>query len=226
MPANRTSPSRLRRRVRAAVAQRLRAWIEGPDMLFDGDPHRRIVTDGPTHAPVRLLQYGPTDGEPIRIGKYSALNHHAQVFHGGQHRADWISVANIRWDGPRTGLPPAGSPTSRGPVVIGNDVHIGWDAVVFSGITIGDGAVIGARAVVVNDVEPYAVMLGNPARQVGWRFDEQTREALLRIRWWDWPEDVVNARIDELLSADVATFVAKYDPRRLEPPVATQRRYG
>jgi acetyltransferase-like isoleucine patch superfamily enzyme len=223
MYANGNRPSGLRRRIRDAIRLRVRSWIEGDEVLFDGDARRRVVIDGPTHAPVRLLQYGRADGEPVRIGKYSALNHHAQVFHGGQHRQDWISVANIRWDGPHTGLPPAGSPASRGPVVIGNDVHIGWDAVVFSGVTIGDGAVIGARAVVVNDVEPYAVVLGNPARQVGWRFDEPTREALLRIRWWDWPEDVVNERIDELLSDDVAAFVAKYDPVRRAEPVSPLR---
>jgi virginiamycin A acetyltransferase len=75
---------------------------------------------------------------------------------------------------------------SDGPVDIGNDVWICADAKILSGVTIGDGAVIGADAVVVDDVEPYAVVAGNPAEHKRYRFDPKNRNRLLELQWWDW----------------------------------------
>ncbi|MDP9117167.1 MAG: CatB-related O-acetyltransferase [Actinomycetota bacterium] len=101
---------------------------------------------------------------------------------------------------------------SRGPVVIGNDVYVGYEALIMSGVTIGDGAAVSARAWVTRSVEPYEIVAGNPARRVGWRFDEPTRQALLRIKWWDWPPELVAERSSEINSADVAGFIHRYDP--------------
>jgi hypothetical protein len=70
---------------------------------------------------------------------------------------------------------------------IGNDARIGRDVIMLSGVTIGDGAVIGAGSVITRDVAPYSITAGNPARHIRWRFPEPIREALLKIRWWDWP---------------------------------------
>ena len=77
------------------------------------------------------------------------------------------------------------------PVTIGNDVWIGMNAVIMDGITIGDGAVIGAGAIVTHDVPPYAVAVGVPARVTRHRFDEETVRRLLKVRWWDQPDDVI-----------------------------------
>jgi virginiamycin A acetyltransferase len=98
--------------------------------------------------------------------------------------------------------------------VIGSDVYLGFEALVLSGVTIGDGAIIGARAVVTRDVAPFEVVGGNPAQHIKWRFDEPTRDALLRIRWWDWPHEKVLAHMDEINSPDVAGFIAKHDVPR------------
>ena len=77
---------------------------------------------------------------------------------------------------------------------------------------IGDGAVIGTGAVVAKDVRPYAIVVGNPGREVRRRFPDDQVEALLRIRWWDWPEAEVNAAVDLLSSPDISEFLRRYDP--------------
>ena len=100
------------------------------------------------------------------------------------------------------------------PVVIGNDVWIGMNVVVMDGVTIGDGAVIGAGAIVTHDVPPYAVALGIPARVVKYRFDEETIRRLLRVRWWDQPDEVIaSLRMD-----DVEGCLQQLE--RLSPPPA------
>ncbi|MGK9221787.1 CatB-related O-acetyltransferase [Microbacterium barkeri] len=75
----------------------------------------------------------------------------------------------------------------RGDTVVGNDVWIGREATILPGVTIGDGAVIGAHSVVTKDVAPYEVVGGNPARRIRMRFDEEDVRRLLAVRWWDWP---------------------------------------
>ena len=180
-------------------------------VLRYGDPRRRINEDHTSISTVRLIQFDADDGEPIRMGRYCAMGAGAAIFHGGEHNLNWVGVLNAAWhDGNIDGNAP-GAPRSRGPVVIGSDVYIGYEALVMSGVTIGDGAVVGARAVVTRDVAPFEMVGGNPAKHLKWRFDEPTREALLRIRWWDWPHETVLARMDEINSPDVAGFVAKYD---------------
>jgi virginiamycin A acetyltransferase len=81
-----------------------------------------------------------------------------------------------------------------------------------SGVTIGDGAVVGTKAVVTKDVRPYAIVGGNPAREIGRRFSDEQVEALLRIRWWDWPTEKVAEHVDLLSNPDVDGFIARFDP--------------
>jgi virginiamycin A acetyltransferase len=189
-------------------------WIDGTDGIYADDPRRRVNADPTSWAPIRTVQFGPDDGYPVTVGKYCVLNHRVVVLHGGNHRFDWVGVQGAEQvDG--GWVPAPDSLTSRGPVVIGNDVWIGYDALILSGVTIGDGAVVGARAVVTKDVQPFEIVGGNPARHVRWRFDEGTKDALLRIRWWDWPEDKIRRHKHEIDSPDVETFVRRHDPLRM-----------
>ena len=81
--------------------------------------------------------------------------------------------------------------TTKGPIDIGNDVWIGTRTLVLSGVTIGDGAVVGAGSIVTSDVEPYSVVAGVPAEHKSWRFPEEIRDKLLEVKWWDQPIDVL-----------------------------------
>ena len=84
---------------------------------------------------------------------------------------------------------------SRGDTVIGNDVWIGRDAMIMPGVTVGDGAIIGARAVVASDVPPYATVAGNPARLIRRRYSNEDVERLLRIAWWAWPIEMITEHV-------------------------------
>lgn len=87
---------------------------------------------------------------------------------------------------------------NKGDIVIGNDVWIGYEAVILAGVTIGDGAVIGARAVVTKDVAPYTVVGGVPARPIKKRFLDGTIQRLLELRWWDWPEERIRENLEAI----------------------------
>lgn len=143
----------------------------------------------------------------LEIGAYCSIADEVHIFLGGNHRTDWISTYPFPAHVPEAaGI--ADHETSKGDVIIGNDVWLGSGCAILSGVTIGDGAVVGARSVVTHDVPPYAIVAGNPARRVRWRFDEATRQALAASRWWSWPEGEVrqlsrllsSSRIDEFLA--------------------------
>lgn len=91
--------------------------------------------------------------------------------------------------------------------MIGSDVWIGYEAVILSGVKIGDGAIIGARAVVTRDVEPYAIVGGVPARLIRKRFSDDTIDTLMKLRWWDWPHERIKRNIAAIQTGDIDKLV-------------------
>ena len=106
---------------------------------------------------------------------------------------------------------------NKGGIVIGNDVWIGYEAVILSGVTIGDGAVIGARAVVTKDVPPYTVVGGTPAKPIRKRFPEDTISALLKIKWWDWPAEEIRRHLPDIQDGQISRLPSRQRERRELP---------
>jgi chloramphenicol O-acetyltransferase type B len=140
------------------------------------------------------------------IGSFCSIGSGAAFIMAGNqgHRNDWISTFPFYWmseveafNGAANGFEPAGD------TVIGNDVWIGSEAIIMPGVTIGDGAVIGTRALVTRDAPPYAIVGGNPARVIRKRFEEPRIDLLLEMRWWDWPEPHLRAAMQLLTSGDI-----------------------
>ena len=122
------------------------------------------------------------EGSTLKIGAFCSISSGVQIFLGGEHRTDWVTTYpfNILWKAANT---ITGHPGTKGDVMIGNDVWIGAEALILSGVNIGDGAAIAARSVVTRDIPAYAIAGGNPARMIRKRFDEETIERLLCVRW-------------------------------------------
>ncbi len=98
---------------------------------------------------------------------------------------------------------------NKGDIVIGNDVWIGYEAIILSGVTVDDGAIIGSRAVVTKDVPPYTIVGGVPAKPIRKRFDENTIAALLQVRWWDWPERRIQENIQNIQAGCMEKFMER-----------------
>lgn len=146
------------------------------------------------------------DCDRLIIGKYCSIASGVVFMMGGNcgHRHDWITAypLDIIEDSKANKKAPIGY-DKKGDTIIGNDVWIGTEAMILPGIQIGDGAVIGARALVTKDVEPYSIVGGNPAELIRKRFSDKEIKKLLAIRWWDWDEDCIRQHIDILRSGDV-----------------------
>ena len=92
---------------------------------------------------------------------------------------------------------------NKGDIIIGNDVWIGYDAVILAGVTIGDGAIIGTRAVVTKDVPPYTIVGGVPAKPIRKRFSDEDIALLLELKWWDWSVDKISDSIQYIQSGNI-----------------------
>lgn len=152
-------------------------------------------------------------GEPndkISIGKFCSIAEGVTIFGGDDHRTDWATTY------PFNALISAydsiqGHPRSKGPVHIGNDVWLATGCTIMSGVTIGDGAVVAANALVTKDVPAYAIVGGNPVKLIRYRFAEEIRQKLLEIKWWDWEEKDIYYAVPLLQSSNFEELFRYYE---------------
>ncbi len=149
----------------------VRRWVFGDVVRFDpGPPY--LIAESPSYAPARVVVHSEDDR--VRVGRYSGVHPTVTFLPGGEHRTDFVTTWYFSY---LMGIGEPETSWSRGPIVVGNDVWIGREAMVVSGVTIGDGAVVGTRALVTKDVAPYEIVGGVPARHLRWRFSEEIRPA-------------------------------------------------
>lgn len=148
-----------------------------------------------------LYQY-PINRDKLKIGKFCSIACGTKfLFNSANHALDSLSTYPFplffeEWNLEKEKVTEAWD--NRGDIVIGNDVWIGYEAVILSGVTIGDGAIIGTRAVVTKDVPPYTIVGGIPAKPIRKRFDEKVIKELLKIKWWDWTEEKIARNIENI----------------------------
>lgn len=158
-----------------------------------------------------VLYHYPFVGDKLVIGKFCALARGVKfIMNGANHKLSGFSTYpfGIFGQGWEAARPAPGDLPSRGDTVVGNDVWIGYDALVMPGVKIGNGAIVAARAVVVKDVPAYAVVGGNPAQVLKSRFPPETVAALEKIAWWNWPVEKVTRHLHAIVSADLAALQA------------------
>lgn len=176
------------------------------------NPDFKVLRAGKPNVKVGRYTYGGpkfliwSDKDSVVIGAFCSIADETVIFGGSEHRTDWATTYPIRVAFNLPGAWKDGIPFSKGETHIGNDVWMGYRAMVLSGVMVGDGAVIGAGAVVSKDVPPYAVVAGNPARIIRYRFDEVMREMLIKAAWWDWPLEKIIENVDILCGNDVAAL--------------------
>ena len=178
----------------------LKSVVKNPNIIVgDFTMYNDFVNDPRQFESNNVLYHYPINHDKLVIGKFCSIACGAKfLFTSANHTQaslstypfpiffeEWgLDVQNITsaWD-------------NKGDIIIGNDVWIGKERVMLAGVTIGDGAVIGSRGVVTKDVPLYTIVEGVPAKTIRRRFDEDTVEELLGLRWWDWPEEVIRENI-------------------------------
>lgn len=144
-------------------------------------------------------------GDKLIIGKFCQIAAGVEfVMNGANHQMNAVSTFPFyTLEGWNMKAPAASDMPFKGDTVIGNDVWIGQNATILPGVHIGDGAIIGANSVVASDVEPYSIVVGNPAKLIRYRFDGELTSLLLKFKWWDKPVEEINALIPVLTNSDL-----------------------
>jgi acetyltransferase-like isoleucine patch superfamily enzyme len=182
-----------------------RRWMQFTNLALSvsAPPPKGVVVGRGTYGIAEKTFYLPWGNEQVIIGKYCSIAADVEFIFGDH---DMRRVSTFPF-GLLSGAGGPDEPLYRGPVIVGNDVWIGRRSMIMANVTIGDGAVIAAGAVVTRNVEPYSVVGGVPARPIRKRFSDRQIAELLDIRWWDWPEEQILANPD-LLRGDVDAFLA------------------
>ena len=183
--------------------------IEVGDYSFYND----FVRDPVDFEKNNVLYHYPINRERLIIGKFVSIACGAKfMFTSGNHAGKSLSTFPFPIFPEDWGIGKEEITTAwdnKGDIIVGNDVWIGYEAVIMQGVTIGDGAIIGTRGVVTKDVPPYAIVGGVPAKVIRKRFPEETIEKLLKVKWWDWEPERIKRNLDAIRSGDIERLAAE-----------------
>jgi virginiamycin A acetyltransferase len=187
----------------------LKPLVTNPNIVV-GDYTYYDDPEGPEQFEAKCVLYHfPFIGDTLVIGKFCALARGVKfIMNGANHQVGGISTYpfSIFGNGWEVVTPAADGWPHKGDTVVGNDVWLGYDALVMPGVKIGDGAIVATRSVVVSDVPAYSVVGGNPARVIKQRFSDAVASELLAIAWWNWPVDKITRNLRSIVGADVAAL--------------------
>lgn len=153
-----------------------------------------------------VLYHFPFIGDKLIIGKFCAIARGVKfIMNGANHKLSGISTYpfQIFGNGWEKVMPQPGDLPYKGDTIVGNDVWIGYEALIMPGVRIGNGAIVSSRSVVVSDVAPYSVVGGNPAKAIKHRFEPDVIAALEDIAWWDWPVEKITEHLDLIVGGDI-----------------------
>lgn len=156
-----------------------------------------------------VLYHFPFIGDRLVIGKFCAIARGVKfIMNGANHKLSGVSTYpfQIFGNGWEKVMPTPGDLPFKGDTVVGNDVWIGYEALIMPGIKIGNGAIISSRSVVVSDVPSYTIVGGNPAKPIKQRFSPEAAATLNRIAWWDWPIEKITEHLEQIVSGDIGTL--------------------
>ena len=183
----------------------LKNVIGGPNIeVGDYTIYNDFVNDPREFQKNNVLYHYPINQDRLVIGKFCSIACGAKfLFNSANHTMASLSTYTFplffeEWGLEKEKVSEAWD--NKGDIVIGNDVWIGYEAVILSGVTIGDGGIIGSRAVVTKDVPPYTIVGGVPAKTIRRRFNEETVRKLLELKWWDWPEEKIKCNLEAIQS--------------------------
>lgn len=151
-----------------------------------------------------VLYNFPFVDDKLIIGKFCSIASGAKfILNGGNHRIDRFTTYPFEIFGNSWKHVQPDAYPNKGNIVIGSDVWLGYNTVIMPGVNIGHGAIIGTCAVVTKDVPPYAIVGGNPAQVIRYRFDDETIHILLGIAWWDWEIEKITRNLSTICQTDI-----------------------
>lgn len=189
----------------------LKSTITDPNIIVgDFTMYNDFVNDPTKFEKNNVLYHYPVNKEKLIIGKYCSIACRAKfMFTSGNHKMASLSTYPFPLFDEEWGLDGANIADAwdnNGDIVIGNDVWIGYEAVIMQGVHIGDGAIIGTRALVTKDVAPYTIVGGVPAREIRKRFSEDTIAKLLELQWWNWEVEKIQKNLQNIISGNITSF--------------------
>ncbi|OGF46137.1 MAG: chloramphenicol acetyltransferase [Candidatus Firestonebacteria bacterium RIFOXYC2_FULL_39_67] len=183
--------------------------ISNPNIIV-GDYSYYDDPGGPEKFEKNVMYHYPFMGDKLIIGRFCAIAKDVKfIMNGANHKISGITTYpfSIFGNGWEKVMPDIKDLPFKGDTVIGNDVWLGYDALIMPGIKIGDGAIIASRSVVTKDVPPYTVVGGNPAKPIKQRYSEEEIKILLEIKWWNWTIEKITDNLKIIVGSDIKALL-------------------